>query len=313
MKASKMFWGIILVFIGSIFLLENFGFLDFSWHFAWRFWPFILIVSGINIVFSKINPKLTLIAIALITVFALTLIFIKGTQKGSTDYKGWEWTFSDQDTDNDSLDQVKISGDYSEEYESKFKNATLNINGGAGQFYIQDTTNKLFQSGFKDSRLPYFLKKTTTDSSVVLDFKSKSQKQNFSNSDYSEIRMRLNPEPIWDINLAMGAGETAFDFSSFKLKNINLKGGAASFKIKIGNLYPNVNLLAETGVSEIEIKIPEMAGCRIKTSTGLSSKDFDGFVKISDGIYETPNYNSAVCKINMTLKGGLSEFSVDRY
>jgi len=312
MRADKIFWGIILVFIGSIFLLENFGFIDFSWHFAWRFWPFIFIIAGVNMVLSKINPKLTLVAVVLITLFALTLIFIKGIHEGKHQ-KSWEWTFSDSDKEVEQSDQAKISGDYSEEYESKFKNATLNIKGGASQFYIRDTTNKLFQSDIKDAEAPFFLKKTASDTSVVLDFKSKKEKYNFSDNNYSEIKMRLNPQPIWDINLAMGAGETDFDFSNFKLRNINLKGGAASFKIKIGSLYPNVNILAETGVAEIEIKIPEMAGCRIKTSTGLSSQDFDGFVKKSDGIYETPNYSTATHKINMTLKGGLSEFTVNRY
>lgn len=312
MKADKIFWGMILVFIGGIFLLENFGLIDFSWSFVWRFWPFILIISGINMLSSKINPKIGLIATVLITLFALTLITIKGLQKSASREK-WEWTFSDNNQSDEQSNQIKLSGDYSEEYVSKYKVATLNIKGGASQFEIKEGTDKLFQSDIKDAAAPYFLKKTESDSSVVLDFKSKSEKYNFSEGDFSEIKMRLNTQPIWDINLAMGAGETDFDFSNFKLKSINLKGGAASFKIKIGDLYPNVNLLAETGVAEIDIQIPKEMGCRIKTATGLSSTDFDGFVKKSDNVYETPNYNATNKKINLTLKGGLSEFTVNRY
>jgi hypothetical protein len=312
MKADKIFWGLIFVFVGGIFLLENFGFIDFTWNFIWRFWPFILIISGINMLSSKINPKVGLIATLLITLFALTLITIKGLQKSSSN-SFLDWSFSDQYQTEDDSDQIRMSGDYAEEFNSAYKVATLNIKGGASQFEIKESTDKLFQSDIKEAVSPYFLKKTASDSSVVLDFKSKGEKYNFSDDDYSEIKMRLNTQPVWSINLAMGAGETNFDFRNFKLKNINLKGGAASFKIKIGDLYPNVNLVAETGVAEIDIRVPKEMGCRINTSTGLSSTDFDGFVKKTEGVYETPNYSSSTKKVNLTLKGGLSEFTVKRY
>jgi len=71
--------------------------------------------------------------------------------------------------------------------------------------------------------------------------------------------------------------------------------------------------MVETGVASVEIEVPEASGCRILVDSGLSSKDFDGFVKQSDGAYETSNFKTAVNKVNISLKGGLSSFEVRKY
>ncbi|MFO7732970.1 MAG: DUF5668 domain-containing protein [Candidatus Aminicenantes bacterium] len=45
-QRDSLVWGIILIVLGAIFLLEQF---DVEvWHTAWRFWPVILIVWGVN-------------------------------------------------------------------------------------------------------------------------------------------------------------------------------------------------------------------------------------------------------------------------
>ena len=57
MKADKIFWGLVFVFVGTIFLLENFDIIDFSWRYVWRFWPLLLIITGVNIVFANSQSR----------------------------------------------------------------------------------------------------------------------------------------------------------------------------------------------------------------------------------------------------------------
>lgn len=45
-KSGSLLWGIILIVIGGIFLLEQFDIDVFDQ--VWRFWPLILIVWGAN-------------------------------------------------------------------------------------------------------------------------------------------------------------------------------------------------------------------------------------------------------------------------
>lgn len=313
MKADKIFWGLVFVFVGTIFLLENFDIIDFSWRYVWRFWPLLLIISGINIVFSNSKSKSGAVIIATITLIALAFLTFKGLEERPAEHKNWSFNF-DSDEDDSSSSSKNLSN-YSEDYDAKYKEATLNIAGGASTFKIDQGAEKLFESEIKETKNKYFLKKTDTDSTVVLDFRTKNNKTtfNFNDEEYSTVKMKLNNNPIWDINLRMGAGEINFDLSNNKVRNVSLKGGAAEFNIKLGELYNDVNLVAETGVAEINIDIPKNVGCKIKTNTGLSSKSFKNFIKNSDGTYQTENFNTATTKINILLKGGLSDFEVTRY
>jgi hypothetical protein len=125
--------------------------------------------------------------------------------------------------------------------------------------------------------------------------------------------MRLNDNPIWDIKVEMGAGEADFDLTSYKIRSLRFEGGAASFQAKLGSKESKTDVFVETGVASVEIDVPKSAGCRIVVDSGLSSKDFSGFTKQSDGTYKTDNYNTALNKININLKGGLSSFEVRKY
>ncbi|MCY1521701.1 hypothetical protein D9M68_565260 [compost metagenome] len=123
----------------------------------------------------------------------------------------------------------------------------------------------------------------------------------------------LNTFPEWDVNVKMGAGKLDFDLADYKVRNFSFDGGAADVQVKIGDHLPVTDVQVKVGVADIKIEIPEGSGCRIQTHTGLSSRDFEGFNKIRDGVYETSNYNSATKKVFINLDGGLSNFEVKRY
>jgi hypothetical protein len=89
--------------------------------------------------------------------------------------------------------------------------------------------------------------------------------------------------------------------------------GAASLKLKLGEMHDTVNVRIEGGASSIRIYIPKNSGCEIKSDMGLSSKDFEEFINIGDDTYRTPNYDSAVKKIFIVLDGGVSSVKVKRY
>ena len=54
--SSTIFWGVILVVMGGLFLLRNFGVIDFGWTIR-QYWPVILIVIGLFIVVKSLAKK----------------------------------------------------------------------------------------------------------------------------------------------------------------------------------------------------------------------------------------------------------------
>lgn len=314
MRSKKIFWGIILLFLGTLLLLENFNIIEFAWSQIWRFWPVILILIGINIISAKTNPKIGIPLIAVFTVIVLGLLTYKGLQT-PTEKQNYSFDFFDnnEEESDKELDSTELTN-YTEDYDTRYKTATLIINGAAGSFSITDSTSQLFDADVKGSFKKFMLKKTETDTSATLELNNNKNNNNtFKSHRLSDIEMALNVNPIWNVEANIGAGEMVLDLSNFKISNATLKGGAAAFDITLGSKYNNTTLSAETGVSSVEIKIPQKSGCQIKVTSGLSSKDFEGFTNLGKGIYQTPNFAKASNKININLKGGLSSFEVVKY
>lgn len=316
MKTEKIVWGLLFVFIGAIFLLDNYHVIDFYWRSVWRLWPLLLVVIGANMLFNRDNNKYGPVIAGVITLVALSIIAYQGTRPVGEQHK-WLFHYNmDEDGDTSSINGENFRGSsiFSEPF-SATRRAKLNIKGGATSYSLRDTTANLFVANVSQNSGAYTLEKTTKDSMEIVTFKMKggNRKWNMDDMDGNEAKLRINSIPVWDINLEMGAGEADFDLSAFKIENLNLKGGAASFKIKLPQPQNVTNMNVETGVAEVNIQIPSSAGCRIKVDTGLSSRDFSGFTKQSDGSYTTSNYNTSAKKILINLKGGLSDFNVSRY
>jgi hypothetical protein len=312
MKTGKIVWGMIYIFIGSIFLLDNFTVIDFYWVSVWRFWPVIFILIGINMLLSRFgNQKAVPALVAAITLLTLVLIGYQGSRRNN-DSRWISFQFDNDDSENDSTQNVPS---YFIEPYGGAKRAELRIQGGATSFKLQDTTSSLFEADVKRPFAKYTLTKSISDSVEVLNFRMRSgeQRWNLDEMENNETNIRLNLTPVWDIHIGMGAGEAIFDLTPYKVSSIKFEGGAASFEAKIGSLQPLTNVTVETGVANVEIDVPSESGCRIVVDSGLSSKDFIGFIKQTDGTYQTSNYSTAAKKINISLKGGLSSFEVRKY
>ena len=311
MKTGKIVWGMILIFIGTIFLLDNFNVIDFYWSSVWRFWPVIFILIGANMLLSRVgNKKAVPAVIAGITLVILALIGYQGSRPNNN-RGGMNFNYERDDRDGDSARDS--SSNFIEPY-SGAKKAELRIQCGATSFRLTDSTSNLFEADVKRQFANYTVTKFMEDSVEVLNFRMLSGKQKW-NFDEMEgnTNIRMNLSPVWDIKIEMGAGEAIFDLTPYKVSSLKFEGGAASFEARIGTLEPLTKVTVETGVANVEIEVPTESGCRIVVDSGLSSKDFIGFIKQSDGTYETSNYSTAANKINISLRGGLSSFEVRKY
>ena len=333
MRNDKLVPGAILVSIGAIFLLNNFGYIDFHWMNVLHLWPIFLIMGGVNLVFAGNRTAwATILKLGVVILGFGLLIF------GHFDnYRFWPNHYNfhynddkdDDDDDDDDSDStssvghgvVKVSGSsvFNKEYTSDAKLARLNISGGGTTYTLNDTTNQLFKAETKEFYgSKYEFTSSKDDSMYVVNLHLRNDKGWHIDSDDDKDKanradIKLNPNPVWDINVETGATKLDFDLSKFKIKNLTLSGGAASFDVKLGNPLATTNVEVATGVSKVKINVPKDAACSIRTNSGLSSSDFDGFDKKDDNRYETPGFDAAKNKIYIHLTGGMSGFKVKRY
>jgi lia operon protein LiaF len=56
-KQESLFWGLILLIVGVLFLLDNFGVDIDIWDILDDFWPMILIAIGLKNIWQHYNQK----------------------------------------------------------------------------------------------------------------------------------------------------------------------------------------------------------------------------------------------------------------
>lgn len=315
MKLDRIIWGMLLLFVGGVLLLDNFDVIEFYWSNIWGFWPVLLIILGVNILFNRNNSQTgNMISIGIL-VITLSVLFVKGQQEPRKnswfDRKSFHY---ESDSEGENIGRSLYAEPLTPEDERE--NAVLNIKGGAHEYTLDGETDSLFLADVSKHAkgMRFMLNRETNDMANVLTFRMDGKSKNFNfGDDQNEVHFKMNAKPIWEINFFVGAGSVDFDLEKYKISKIYFKGGASDVSIKFGANVPQTEVSMEVGVANVELQVPKNAGCRIKTKMGLSAKDFEGFQEVGDGIYETSNYKSTSNKILINLDGGLSNFEVTRY
>jgi len=335
-SSNALVWGSILLAFGLLLLAKTLGWYHIDWGLTLRFWPVLLILAGgVLLLKQSWSGVVTAILIAL----AIPSAIINGANKKFRhwDDNGIEFNiddFDDDDDDNhDHSDEYKERSDtyskdgkthFSEPMTANIADATLNFGAGAGEFTIEGTTSELVEADADSEFGNYIMtsKRNESTKTSVVDFEMESKDstgrkkiriRDFDNMD-NRVEMRLSDKPVWSFDLGLGAGKGNFDLSSYKVKKVKLGAGAAEVDLKLGkNVENDAQIDIEAGVASIDIEIPEEIGCEFKMDGALNSKDLDNFEKISDGLYRTPNYNSAKKKIKISYEGGISSFEIRRY
>jgi hypothetical protein len=306
MSYKKIFWGIVLIMIGILFILKNAGIVFVSWHMMWSLWPVLIILWGISVI--PVNGWIKLIASLLVVVAGFLLL-----QKDTSD-DHFSWRFGNHHNWNDDWNDKDNSDNQqslSEIYNDSIRYAKLNFEVAAGKFIIRDTSSKLIDLERKGTSGSYTMTSRDEDSVRTLDlaFEQQGSVHNFKN----DVNLRLNSKPVWNLDLDIGAASIDFDLSRFKVNKMKVDGGASSIELKMGDLVPRSDIEVDAGASSIKIKVPSTCGCEVITNTFLSSRDLKGFTKVENHRYQTPGFAGSQKKIYISLEAGITSIDVIRY
>lgn len=331
MKNDKIIPGVVLIMIGAVILLNNYGYIHFHWHNFFYLWPVFIVIAGINLIFAHNRTGwATALKIGVLALgFGLIIFGNFGKHNGrfgNSDAFYFNDDDDDSNDDNDSGSKItKVEGNsqFNAPYVATAKIARLNISGGGTTYRLSDTTSQLFTANTHEFKGRYVFNHSQKDSVYVLDFNMKGHHgfnldfgDDDDKKDSSKINsavFKLNTAPEWEIDVKTGATKLDFDLSKFKVRSLKLSGGAAAFDVKLGQPLATTNVNVSTGMSAVVISVPANAACRIVSSTGLSSTDFEGIHKKADGVYETPGYSTAATKFNIKMSGGMADFKVKKY
>jgi len=307
MKSRNVFWGVILVLVGTLFFLKNFDILYFSWRDIFHLWPLVLILIGIAILPVKTTIKLILSALAIIA----TVIIINASPDYWYSNTWFRWNNWDQWDDTRS-EQKWTSQHFSEPYNDKTATAKLDFEAVAGSFKISGITDELFKFEKEGNIGPYESEITVREDEVKVSIGLKGSSIRSGNIK-NTVDFSLNTTPIWDLDLDVGAAKFEADLSKHMIRKIKVDGGASAIEIKLGSRYDETEVIVNTGASAVKIYIPEDVACEIETDTFLSSKEMDGFNKVGKDMYVSENFADCEKNISIEIDSAISSFKVIRY
>ncbi len=315
MKFRNIFWGVILIFAGVLFILQNLGVIHFNWMALWRLWPVILVLWGVSIIPVKDWIKVSLV---LLILGASLSFMLNKTVAWENNNQNTEWYNDEEfeemlDKDYDGKNRRYSTQTFNIPYEDSSKYVNLKLEAAAGKFTINDTTNNLFTFFRKGNSAEYSYILKSSDSNSVIDIEMENASINMGKNHKNAVNIALNSFPIWAIDLEAGAAAVDFDLRQFKVNVINIEGGAASIKVKLGNKYTETHLNIDAGASEIVIKIPEESGCTLDLESVFSGKNIKGFEKTDHGKYSTANFDETVNKVYIDAEAAVSSFTIIRY
>lgn len=307
MSYKKIFWGIILIAIGILIMLKNLDLIWFSWHSLWALWPVLLILWGISVLPVKDYIKLIISLVAV----AVGIVVVS-TQPDINTF-GFRWHRHNHDWqikyDNDSV--FNADENFSEPYNKSIKEGTLYVDAAAGQFIFRDSTDNLYNFEKSGGNTHYQTSVEIDSTKAIVRLKLKDGTINAGKGAESHIKLNINP--TWNINFNVGAADLQMDLNKYKVRSVNLEGGASSIYLKIGDLNEDQKIKISAGASSIHLLVPKSRACEVKTNTVLSSRELSGFNRIERHLYRTSNFNTAKFKSYIDVDAAVSSLNVEKY
>jgi hypothetical protein len=313
MKYRHVFWAFILIGIGVLFMLNNFGVIEFGMRAFWNLWPLILVLWGISILPVKEWIKIAGLAVVLIFTIAF---FDRLTSRSpwfffhNHEFVDGNWKLDDDDEE-DNFENTKDQT-LTVPFDSLSRKGVLKLVAAAGNFNIQGVTSDLLTFNKTGNIGNYSL--TTSDSGGVKTINLNMERSHIRHSDVNnKVDITLNETPFWNLDFDIGAAEINLDLRDYCIDTTIFNAGASSIDVKIGEKNPKTVMTFNAGASSIKVSIPKASGVEVKSESFLVSKDYEGMEKKGDGLYQTPNFNASKNKVYLRVKTAVSKIEIVRY
>jgi hypothetical protein len=291
-----VFWGLLLITVGVLALLANFGVITLDILRLAQLWPLLLVVWGVSML--KIQSPVWR-AVTVLVVIA-TLGFVTWVSVSGVDVNDRRSVQS----------QTKTVG----QVDASVKKLDLSVDAGASKVRIDSATmNDVVRSDLESSvsQLDQTSRRDGDTQRVTVGLDSRMHWWMGGVRNNLDVTLTQNLPVVLTLN--SGAADLKADLSKVMLDSLDLDVGAASADIRLGDRRDVVKVLLDAGASSVTLRIPAGTGVRVELDDGVSSKDLDGLEEKSEGVYETSNYQAAEKKVTVTGSIGATSFKISRY
>jgi predicted membrane protein len=328
----SLFWPIVLIAIGVIWLLSNAGVISReNLVVLLRLWPLLLIVIGLDLLFGRKSPAVS----AVIGVGAVVLVIVLMLVGPSIGLTGPSLEVK-LDTFNEPREDTTSA---SVRLDLSVATTTIVPVADSSDLFTAEVTHL----GDLDFEVEGETAKQITlseDDASVMDGTSFLAGLIRVDGEDLNWNIGLSPEIPLALEINSGVGQGNFDLSQMQLTDLSINGGVGQINLQLpsvdtpynvdinngaGELNLSIaddtaiNLNVKGGVGSVTIDVPDNVAVRIEASSGIGNIDVpSGWQRLNeeqsgpseDGVWQSSNFSEAARQIVIHYEGGVGNLII---
>jgi hypothetical protein len=252
---GALIWGIILLFLGIVFLLQVLDVLPWAlWVTLWRFWPVLIIIIGLNILLSRKNPWLVGALVLVLLGATLGVAIWQYDQASETGIKSYSEPLG-------GLDRASIEID--------FDGGSLSLRSLA---YGSPDLVEVY-SNTKGGGIESDFHRQNGEGSLHLS--AKGIKRFFWSGPWNNWEASLTQNIPLTLDINSSASNISLDLGNLLTPEVLVKLNLGSCKVTAPSSAGTTYIKIDANASNIEVTIPAGVAARILLDTNVTSIDVD--------------------------------------
>lgn len=298
-RMGRILWGLVLVIIGGLLLLDNLHIITVHFSYLWQLWPLLLIVGGFSIM--SLRGWIAGLVVAVTTISILVLVVATAIDNPYLTVSPYASMYSQRMTKHIAANADSTKSD-------------ISVQAGAAEVLLSTSADRSgVEATLQSSHMTLGYSTSAQNGMQYMRFSTEGTRNMWFGGFTNTLSLDMTRQVPVALHIDVGASKLTGDISDLKLDSMTVKAGASSIDLKLGDVSTLQEITLDTGVSSISLHIPEKAGVRVYTNNGLSSFEFAQIDKKADGVYESSDFDAAAAQIIIHADIGISHFVIQRY
>jgi hypothetical protein len=127
----------------------------------------------------------------------------------------------------------------------------------------------------------------------------------------TEWQIQLNPTIALDITAQSGGGNVQLELTGLTVTRLTAETGGGNMEVFLPDRAAGLQATIKSGAGNVTVHLPNGVAARIHATTGLGKVIMDRpYSQIDKSTYQSPGYENAVEKIEITASSGAGNVSI---
>jgi len=293
-RRPSLFWPIILIGVGVIFLLYNMNLITGNpWPMIFNLWPVLLIVIGLDILLGRRSAAGSIVSAVLALLVVAGAIWLLVARPNLPFLVGGELKHENLAYD---LKDIRTA------------HAEIDFSTGESRLYALSDSSKLIEG-----RISHYgdLNWRVDESGERADIRVGTVASiNVFGVSGETWDIGLNPRVTYNLEVNLGAGRATIDLSDLELSGGSIDVGVGSAEVRLPD-SGRFRLRINGGVGGLTIIAPREIALRAEVNTGIGSFNNSSRLRsVGERAYETEDFGSAENSITLDVDVGVGSVTI---